>query len=220
MKSLRVWARHVGLAALTAVTAGGSAAAAPVYLNDTNITVALGPGMAAEPFANRTTAASLASVIDAPTASSGELHLQSTHVWVSGGSLTLVFDLGIEYDLSAVHFWNYHSEAYDVDNVAFTFFSGSNSNVGSLSFSPLLGNSTGSDSTPIFAESRTLAFPTNVRYVTAVLTGTNNEVDFNNIGFTAEVSVPNPNPTPVPEPTTMLLAGVALTVGARRMRRQ
>ena len=217
MKSLGLWARCLGFAALAVVTAAGSAAAAPVYLNSTNISVALGPGMAAEPFQNRTTAASLASVIDAPTADSGELHLQSTHVWVSGGSLTLVFDLGLEYDLSAVHFWNYHSEAYDVDNVAFTFFTGSDVNVGALSFSPILGNPTGSDSTPIYAESRTLAFPTNVRYVTAVLTGTNNQVDFNNIGFTAEVS--SPSPSPVPEPTTMLLVGVALAAGARRLRR-
>jgi len=36
-------------------------ASAQIYLNDTNISVALGPSMAAEPFANRTAAEALAS---------------------------------------------------------------------------------------------------------------------------------------------------------------
>jgi hypothetical protein len=53
-----------------------------------------------------------------------------------------------------------------------------------------------------------------VRYVTALLTGSNNQVDFNNIGFTAELSDPDPDPdpdpTPAPEPATLALLGVAL----------
>ena len=73
-----------------------AANAAPVYLNFQNITVALGASMAAEPFANRTTADSLASIIDAPSADASENHDQSTHVWVSVGSLEIDFDFLIE----------------------------------------------------------------------------------------------------------------------------
>ncbi len=95
--------------------------AAPIYLNEQNISVALGSSMSAEPFANRTTAASLASIIDASSATSSENHNQSTHVWVSGGALELDFDLGLEYDLTELHFWNYFGESFDVDNINFTF---------------------------------------------------------------------------------------------------
>lgn len=48
--------------------------------------------MVAEPFANRTTAAA------------GENHEQGTHVWVSGGTLEIDSDFGIEYDLTTLHF--------------------------------------------------------------------------------------------------------------------
>ena len=51
--------------------------------------------------------------------------------------------------------------------------------------------------------------------MTALLSGTNNQVDFNNIGFTAELSDPNP----VPEPATMALFAIAVACGARRRRR-
>jgi hypothetical protein len=188
--------------------------AAPVYLNDANITVALGPGMIdPEPFENRTTAASLASVIDAPSASAFELHNQSTHVWVSGGILELIFDFGTEYDLTGLHFWNYHSEGFDVDNIDLTFRDGSMNAVGSISsISPALGNGTGSDSSPIFAEDIALSFPAKVRFVTAILSGSNAEVDFNNIGFTGEVSV-----SAVPEPTSLILTafGVLLLAAVK-----
>lgn len=50
---------------------------------------------------------------------------------------------------------------------------------------PVLGNATGSDADPVFADHYDLDFPGNVRYVNAWITGTNGEVDFNNIGFTA-----------------------------------
>jgi hypothetical protein len=209
----------VAAATLAVLCAGGVASAAPVYLNSSNITVALGPSMSPNPFANVSTANSLANIIDAPSATAGELHTQSTHVWVSGGTLELVFDFGVEYDLSDVHFWNYHSEGFDVDDISFEFFNAANVSVGTLAFSPLLGNNTGSDSTPIFAESYALAFPSNVQFVTAVLSGTNNQVDFNNIGFTAQLSNPDPDPDPVPEPTTMALFALALACGVRARRR-
>ncbi|MBB4630501.1 PEP-CTERM sorting domain-containing protein [Sphingosinicella soli] len=217
--------KNIARVALLGAALGVSAAAtaAPVYLNDAaGVTVTLGAAHAGdpEPFANRTTAASLASIIDAPTATSGELHTQSTHVWVSGGPLELVFDFGAEYDLSTLHFWNYHSENYDVDTIVFTFYDDAWALVGELTESPVLGNLTGSDSTPITPEDYALAFPTNVRYVNAYLTGSNNQVDFNNIGFTAVLSDPDPDPVDVPEPATLALLGLGLAgLGLARRRR-
>jgi hypothetical protein len=56
-----------------------------------------------------------------------------------------------------------------------------------------LGGSTPSDSTLIIAQDFYLSFPLKIRYVNAVLSGSNGQVDFNNIGFTGEVSaVPTP----------------------------
>ena len=192
-----------------------------VYLNNTNITVQLGPSMPpGNPFTNLGVAASLANVINAPSATASEFHSSpTTHVWVSDRALELRFDFGIEYDLSTLHLWNYHSETYDVDNIDFTFYNGSNGLVGSLlNVAPLLGNGTSSDSTPIFAQDYALSFPSRVRYVNAVLTGSNGEVDFNNLGFTAVVSVPNP--IPEPETYALMLAGLGLLgVVARRRAR-
>lgn len=188
----------------------GSAQAAPIYLNDQNITVALGASMAPEPFANRTTAASLASVIDAPTAASGENHEQGTHVWVSGGTLELDFDFGIEYDLTTLHFWNYLAEGFDVDDIDLTFFDASMTQVGQLlDVMPALG---GGGSNPIFAEDYALNFPSKVRFVNAVLSGSNGQVDFNNLGFTGEVSVPEP------ALSGLLLLGLLSIAAQRRTR--
>ena len=199
--------------AVAATLSSASANAAPIYLNSSNISVALGPSMAAEPFANQTTAISLANVIDAPSAASSENHISpTTHVWVSGGPLELVFDFGAEYDLTTLHFWNYYEETYDVDNVAFTFFNAAKVNVGNLDIAPALGGAGGN---PIFAQDYVLSFPSNVQFVTALLTGSNGEVDFNNIGFTGEVSDTNP----VPEPATMALFGVGLLLLGATVRR-
>ncbi len=172
------------------------------YLNDQNISVSLGSSMAPEPFNNLSTAASLANVIDAPSAVAPEDHLQSTHVWFTGASgLELDFDFGEEYDLVTLHFWNYFGEGFDVDNIDLNFFDSSHTLVGSLlNVEPALGGNGGN---PIFAEHFPLFFPSNVQFVNAVLTGTNNQVDFNNIGFTGE-------PSPVPVPSAMLLFGTGL----------
>lgn len=211
-----------GVAVALAIVAGGTPAhATPVYLNDALVTVALGPSHAAnpEPFANLNTAASLANVIDAPTATASELHTQTTHVWIDGGELELVFDFGDEYDLGLLHFWNYHSESFDVDSIVFSFFDAAMNPVGTLTETPRLGNTDGSDGTPVTPEDYALDFPGSVRYVNAVLSGSNGQVDFNNIGFTAELS--DPDPDPVQEPGTLALLGlglVALALFSRRSR--
>ena len=204
-------------AALVSSVAVAPAWAVSTYLNIDNISVAVGAGTSAGTFNNTfANGATINKVIDAPSASAEEFHNQTTHIWFTadqaGGGLELKFDFGIEYDINTLHFWNYTAEGYDVDNVDFSFFNGANAPVGTLSVQPALGSSPG-----IAAQDIVLAAPLNVRHVTAFLTGSNREVDFQNIGFTAEVSAP------VPEPATMGLmalglAGLAARAWHRRRR--
>lgn len=205
-------------AALIAVSgAAGLAHATPVYLNIDNISVAVGANTSPGTFNNTFNGGqTIDKVIDAPSASAEEFHNQTTHIWYTadqaGGGLELVFDFGQEYDISTLHFWNYTSEDYDVDNIDFTFFNQSNVEVGSLSISPDLGTSPG-----ITAQDIVLAAPLNVRYVIAFLTGSNRQVDFQNIGFTAEVSVPVGE---VPLPAGLFLMGPGLAGLAALSRRK
>ncbi|MDF1817082.1 MAG: PEP-CTERM sorting domain-containing protein [Immundisolibacteraceae bacterium] len=183
-----------------------SAFAAPIYLNDTNISVSVGSGTSAGSFNNTFNGTStIEKVIDAPSADAEEFHNQTTHIWFTaaspGGGLELLFDFGVEYDITTLHFWNYTSESFDVDNVDFTFFNNANLQVGALSIAPALGSSGG-----ISAEDIALAAPLNVQYVTAFLTGSNQQVDFQNIGFTADLS------TPVPEPGVIYLLAFGLLI--------
>jgi hypothetical protein len=188
--------------------------AEPVYLNIDNMSVAVGPGTSPGSFNNTfNNAQTIDKVIDAPSAGAEEFHDQTTHIWFTadevGGGLELEFDFGIAYDISTLHFWNYTSEAYDVDNVDFTFFGAGGQQVGALSIQPDLGTSPG-----ITSQDIPLAAPLNVRRVTAFLTGSNRQVDFQNIGFTAGVSR-------VPEPSAvgLLLLGTGLLAAAVRQRR-
>ena len=195
------------LAVLGSLAAANSTAA-PVYLNQANISVAVGAGTSPGSFNNTfANGATITKVIDAPSAAAEEFHNQSTHIWFTadalGGGLELRFDFAIEYNISTLHFWNYTGEDFDVDSVAFTFFDATNALIGSLDISPDLGSSPG-----IAAQDIALAAPLNVRYVTAFLAGTNQQVDFQNIGFTAEVSNP-PDPT-VSEPATLSLVALGL----------
>lgn len=202
------------VAAAALVSLSTAVSAAPVYLNESNIAVAVGAGTTATTSNNTfNNGQTINKVIDAPSAAASEVHTQTTHIWFSGGGLELLFDFGIEYNISTLHFWNYNGESFDVDQVDFTFFNGLGANVGTLTVFPALG------STPnIFAEDIILAAPLNVKNVTAFLTGTNGEVDFQNIGFTAEVSDPTNN---IPEPATLGLFGLGLAgIGIATRRRK
>lgn len=221
LKAVRRWAAKVTgylnmknlfksvAAAVVLTVSSGAASAAPIYLNaDSGITVAVGSGTSAGTFNNTfNNGQTIAKVIDAPSATATEVHNQTTHIWFTadqvGGGLELLFDFQQEYDISTLHFWNYDGEAYDVDNVDFTFYNGSNTQVGTLSIQPALGSSPA-----IAAQDIALAAPLNVRYVTAFLTGTNRQVDFQNIGFTAEVSQPVGGQVPLPAGLPLLLAGL------------
>ncbi|MFG0305780.1 MAG: GC-type dockerin domain-anchored protein [Phycisphaerales bacterium JB040] len=180
-------AQFVSLA--TIITALGlstpDTGAQPIYLNDdAGVTVSLGASMAAEPFANRSTADSLASIINLDSASDVDTHAQSTHVWVSGGHLEVDFDLGDSYDLTTMHFWNYYTETYDVDNIDMVFYNESGVEIGQpIGIQPQM-----SSGNPVVAEHIAVDFPSGVRFINMVLSGTNNQVDFQNLGFTGMLS--------------------------------
>lgn len=193
--------------------------AAPVYLNIDNISVEVGAGTSAGTFNNTfDNGQTINKVIDAPSADAEEFHNQTTHIWFTadqaGGGLELLFDFGQEYDISTLHFWNYTSESYDVDNIEFTFFNQNNVQVGSLSVAPDLGTSPG-----ITAQDYILAAPLNVQFVVAFLTGSNRQVDFQNIGFTAEISDPVGD-VPLPAGFLLMAPGLAgLAAFSRRKRK-
>lgn len=204
------------LTLLAALTISSSAFAAPVYLNDSLINVSVGPGTTATTSNNTfNNGQTINKVIDAPSADAEEFHNQTTHIWFSGGGLELLFDFNQEYDISMLHFWNYTGEAYDVDRIDFTFFDSSSTQVGNLTVLPELGSSPG-----IKAEDIPLVAPLNVQFVTAFLTGSNNQVDFQNIGFTAEVSAPPPpSEVPLPAALPLMISGL-LGIGFLKKRRK
>ena len=141
-------ASHSRTAAIVLSAALSGQAMAATYLNGANITVEVGAGTSAGTFNNTfANGATIGKVIDAPSAAAEEFHDQVTHIWFTtgepGGGLELRFDFQIEYDITTLHFWNYTGEGFDVDNVSFAFFDGSNTSVGSLSLEPALGSSPG-----------------------------------------------------------------------------
>lgn len=202
---MRTFSLAALVSTLFALTAAPGVNAAPVYLNIDNISVSVGPGTSPGSFNNTFAGGNtIDKVIDAPSASATEFHNQSTHIWFTaaqpGGGLELNFDFKLEYDLRTLHFWNYTGESFDVDEITFSFFNSTNNEVGMLSVQPALGSSPG-----ILAQDIPLHAPLNVRFVTAFLTGDNRQVDFQNIGFTAEVSA-----VPLPAAAWLLLAGLGV----------
>lgn len=215
---------------LRCATLACAIAAAPahaVYLNIDNMDVSIGTNSTYTTSNNTfNNGATIAKVIDAPSADAEEFHNQATHNWFSGGVLELLFDFRTNYDLTTLHFWNYTAENFDVDNIDFTFFNSAQELQGSLSIQPALGSSPG-----IRAEDVVLAAPLDVQFVTAVLSGTNGQVDFQNMGFTGSLSIDrcqiDPTdpicspPTGAPEPGALGALGLGLFgLAMARRRRQ
>lgn len=198
-----------------------SPSAEAVYLNVDNMDVEIGVNSTYST-SNDTFSygGTIDKVIDAPTAASEEFHDQFTHIWFTGGVLELIFDLRVAYDLTTLHFWNYTSEGFDVDEIGLTFFDGDNVVLGMLTVFPGLGSFPG-----IAAEDIAIAAPQDVRFVAAVLSGTNGHVDFQNMGFTGSLSTdrcatnPNdpicetlpPDTIPAPGGLGLLIAGMVGT---------
>ena len=192
-----------------------SASSAQIYLNESNISVAIGAGTSAGTFNNTFSGGStINKVIDAPTAASEEFHNQTTHIWFTasalGGGLQLLFDFGLGYDINTLHFWNYTSEDFDVDDITFTFFNPANAQVGTQSLMPALGSAPG-----ILAQDIALPAPLNVQFVTVFLSGSNRQVDFQNIGFTAEISA-----VPIPAAAWLFISALGgLVVVSRKQQK-
>jgi hypothetical protein len=190
-----------------------------VYLNDdAGVTVAVGPGSSGG-FVNVPEAQSLANIIDLDAASDPDFHSQTSHVWWSGGPLELVFNLQTAYDLTTLHFWNYFGEAFDVDSLFLRFLDPSGAVLGNQDVLPALGGP-GTPNEMILAEDIVLTAPPGVQFVVAFLTATNNQLDFNNMGFTGDLSSsepgPGPGPAPVPAPAALGLLGVGVLLSVVR----
>jgi hypothetical protein len=182
-----------------ALLASAPADASTVYLNFLNMTVEVGPGTG--PGSSNNTfdnGFGIEKVIDAPSADAEEFHSQVTHIWYTFSDptdgLELLFEFDVSYDIDTLHFWNYTGESFDVDQVDFTFFDSVGAEIGSRTILPALGSASG-----IEAEDIPLLSPLNTRSVRAFLTGTNGEVDFQNIGFSALVSDPDLDPDAEPD---------------------
>lgn len=163
----------------------------PTYLNSSNMDVMLGQSMSQDPFTSLPgreipTSQSLANIINAPSAEATEYHTQFTHVWINTQDLRIKFDLRQEYRLDTLHFWNYHTEEYDVDEIRLTFRDAENNLLGRQTYRPDIGVGLNQEAQDIALN---VDFDiNNVQYVIAVLSGQNGEVDFNNMGFTGEAS--------------------------------
>lgn len=206
-------------------------ATAATYLNDdAGVTVSLGasnPGPDQE-FVNVSNAQSLANTIDVDNAADTEFHNQSTHVWYNKTSdgLELDFNFGAEYDLSNLYFWNFYTEFYDVDQIDFILKDSTNTLIASPTLFPQIGTNLGSEEIPSVAYSFEYD---EVQYVNAIFTGTNNQVDFNNIGWmgtlsddeTPPVTTPPDGPSQVPLPAglPLLLVGIGAFGLLRRRNR-
>lgn len=218
--------KYIATAILTVGMTAGAAVAAPVYLNIDNINVSVGPGTGVGTSNNTFNGGqTIDKVIDAPSATASENHTQTTHIWYTfpdpSDGLELIFDFGVSYDITTLHFWNYAFDNFSVDEVQFSFFDSLDQLIGTQTIMP---SPSGSESN-ITAQDYALVSPLNTRSVTAFLTGTNGQVDFQNIGFTANVSDPSldpdPTPSPVPLPASvwLLSAGLFGFFGLRRNRR-
>lgn len=162
------------------------------YLNDAQISVT--------DFSPPAIASLVGNAIDAPTVLSSDFHTQSTHVYIDA-DITLELDLGADYDLAYVHFWNYTTEFYDADDVSLVFRDAQGDEVASFDFQP----TTAQD--PIYGQDFALSGVFGVRTVDVLVTGTNSQTDFQNIGFTGSRSAAVPALGPWAQGLLALLVG-------------
>ncbi len=152
-----------------------------IYFNEANMSVEFGPNTVGT--LNNTS--SVQNVIDAPSASSSEVHTQQSHIWHTGEQLEVIFDIGEDHLITSIHFWNYTAENFDVDLIEVKFLDSESNNTGTLELTPSLGG------TPIFAEDFAVNPPVIAKSLEVVLKGSNNQNDFQNMGFTGmRINIP------------------------------
>lgn len=117
--------------------------------------------------------------------SEGEEHNQQSHVWWNPAPLELIFEFNDEYFLTSIHFWNYFTEQFDVDQIDFVFYSAAEIEVGRQTVNPSMGqNSAGQNANDIVAEIIDLDIGNIlIKKVEATLTSSNGELDFQNFVF-------------------------------------
>jgi hypothetical protein len=133
---------------------------------------------------------SLDNIIDCLDPTMGEAHTKASHVWWNPGPLELLFSFGQDgdaesYDISSILFWNYFGEDFDVDSIDFEFFSRNGVSLGTFFFNPRLGaNAAAVNANDIVAEQVNLPMVISaVTNVTALLSSTNGQLDFQNFVF-------------------------------------
>lgn len=160
-----------------------------VYLKAPQVTATLS-------FPSSLTGGVLANLTDAADPLVADIHTQSSHIWVSGNDLEFELDFNGSFDLHELHFWNYSGEGYDVDTATVTFYDGQGGVISSFEFLPERGQA------PIHAEDFRLPPSTGVRTARFLMQGTNSQVDFINVGFSATPSNRPPVALPVTATTT------------------
>jgi len=155
------------------------------------VTVSVGPNSNPQGrFQNVPLEQSLENVIDCLALDEGEQHNQQSHVWWFPGPLELLFDFdGTEYDLTAIYFWNYFGEGFDVDQINFQFFDNNDSLIGNQTVFPRLGeNAQGNNNNDVVAEKIPLNQVFRASSVSALVVGTNGQIDFQNFVFAGSVA--------------------------------
>lgn len=190
-----------------------------VYLNNMNTDVRVGPATSNGGSFNNTADGytslheALVKVVDAPSPDASQDHTQSSHIWWTApddnGVLELILSFDRTYSLKKLHFWNYAFDSFSADHVKLNFFRWPGSLVGNLEFDLL---PSGSEDAILAQE---FAFPStyhDVKLVSVLLSGTNGEVDFQNIAFSGTLT----KPIPLPASGAMLLGSFGLLSALRR----
>ena len=171
---------------------------AGIQLCPSNVTVQVGPrSNPSGGFVNVNEAQSLKNAIECRDVNDPEVHTQATHVWWNPAPLELIFTFDRPYDLQSLNFWNYFGESYDVDEIVMDFYDESDNFVDQVQYFPILGQGPNGNSNPVLAEVFTFSqvIP-NVRRVEALISSTNNEIDFQNFVFrTPSFGAPTLPPT-------------------------